>query len=156
MKKKLMLGIAMMTFCLPLVAQTADKPFKGKFENKFVVAELNLYEPTVETYPGSGEMGYGNIEGVYMDGRRIDSHEIDKVVSIDGNKAVVIYRCSFDGDQLPRTATLTYNPTTGVMTIENDPQQEICYQGDKLTFKSKKAAAKKGSTKKSTSRKKCR
>lgn len=144
MKKTILSSVCILALGITAAAQsTTDKPFKGKFYSDAVQAEIDLYAPTVTTY-FSSDKGYGIIEGVYMNGNRLDTHEIVRVVSIDGNKAVVVYNCSFDGEEKPRTAVLTYNPADGTLTIENDTSTITCYQGDKLTLKSKKPGARKG------------
>ncbi len=123
--KKFVLSTLMALACIAsALCQTADKPFAGKWEIPNITAHLNLYSPSPDR--DTGEMTYGFIEVITRGASHIDTHFIIEVVEIEGNTAVVKYSCSFDFDEQPRTATLTYNPATGSLTIINEEEVSMC------------------------------
>lgn len=108
------------------------QPFKGHWKSSDIDMTLDLYAMTVD-----GDMGdkcYGYIEGVFQGGRRIDSNCITQVISIEGNVAKVKGQCSFNDDGF--TATLTFNPANGSITMDTKAIGEgFCYMDGKCTLR---------------------
>lgn len=114
-------------------AAAAANPFKGKWSGKNEAIELNLYAKTVNS--AMDGKCYGVIEGVYMNGNRIDEHIITEVLSIEGNTAKVKSTCGYSGEEI--ISTITYNPANRSITVKNPDETPMCFQNGTATFRKK-------------------